>query len=274
MNRRFVALVDNIKELPPVRALREARYERLFARTTPVQLHKGVYGSFAEAQRHAPSTLPVGYDHTSAAEMYDERSARVYPSDYPVLFWFRSVWGDVRRVFDFGGHVGIAFYAYQRYLPYGDDLRWTILDVPAVVDRGRRLAEQRAEKRLAFTDKLDDAAEGADLFLAAGSLQFVEEPLDAMLRKLQRRPRHIVINRSPFYDGEPFVTLHNNGTVICPYNVFNRDRFVASLQALGYELVDSWLNWQPGLNCFVPFHPERSVRDYSGMYLRLASTGS
>jgi len=268
VNPRLRTLIDSVKELRPVKAYRVARFDRAFARTTPVQLHRGIYRSFEEASRHSPGSLPVGYDNDAAASLYGERHFQIFPSDYPVLFWMRTVWSDVKGVFDLGGHLGIAFYAYRRVLPYAPDLRWTVLDVPAVVERGERLARERGEAQLFFTQDLA-AASGVDVLLAAGSLQFIEEPLSAMLSRTSQRPRHLVINRTPISEGEPFVTLHNNGAVICPYNVFNRTQLVESLSSLGYELVDAWKNWQPGLACFVAFHPERSVPEYSGMYFRL-----
>ncbi|MGO9838042.1 MAG: TIGR04325 family methyltransferase [Polyangiaceae bacterium] len=262
-------LLAAMKELPPVRAYRVARFERAFARSTPVALHRGVYRSFAEAVADAPRSMPSSYDNEAAAAMYGERLSRVYPSDYPVLFWMNAIWPDVRRVFDFGGHVGIGFYAYEKYLRYTADLRWTVLDVPSVIERGRRLAIERGEKRLSFTRDLE-SADGVDLLLAAGSLQFVEEPLHSILSRLRRRPRHVIVNRTPMYDGEAFVTLHNNGTSICPYNVFNRRDFIGSMGHLGYELVDTWDNCDPGVSCWVAFRPERSVSQYTGIYLRLS----
>jgi putative methyltransferase (TIGR04325 family) len=205
--------------------------------------------------------------------MYRERLSRVYPSDYPVLFWMHSIWSDVRRVFDLGGHVGIAFYAYQRYLRYPEDLRWTVLDVPSVLEQGRRLAAERRESRVFFTGDLE-SADGADILLAAGSLQFIEEPLHSMISRVRRRPRHVIVNRTPMYHGDAFVTLHNNGTAICPYGVFNYSEFVGSMDRLGYELVDSWKNCDPGVSCWVAFRPEKSVSQYTGMVLRLRPSES
>jgi putative methyltransferase (TIGR04325 family) len=263
-------LVEVVKELPPVRALRKVRFERAFAKGTPgVALHRGIYRSFAEARAAAPKTMPSSYDNETSPRMYEERLSRVYPSDYPVLFWLRSFWPEVRRVLDFGGHVGIAFHAYQKYLTYPADLSWTVLDVPAVVAAGEKLAAERGEKRLAFTRSLA-AAEGVDLFLAAGSLQFVEEPLWKMIGGLQHRPRHVIVNRSPMVDGESFVTLHNNGNAVSPYQVFDRAEVAASMSALGYRLVDSWSNCDPGVACHIAFRPDKSVSAYTGMYFRLS----
>jgi putative methyltransferase (TIGR04325 family) len=263
-------LVAAVKEFGPVRAYRVARFERAFARSTVTALHRGVYRSFAEAIADAPRTMPSSYDNEASAAMYRERLSRVYPSDYPVLFWMTSIWTDVRRVFDFGGHVGIAFYAYAKYLRYPIDLRWTVLDVPSVIEQGQRLAAQRREHRLSFTRDLE-SAEGADVFLSAGSLQYIEEPLHSIISRIRRRPRHVIVNRTPIYDGESFVTLQNNGTAICPYNVFNYQAFVGSMDRLGYELVDRWENCDPGVSCWVAFRPEKSVSQYTGMYLRLRS---
>jgi putative methyltransferase (TIGR04325 family) len=258
-------LLHLLKDAPLVRVLREARFDRAFARAHGMNLFRGVYTSFAEAEASAPATKPIGYDHPAPAAMYDERMSRVHPADYPVLFWLGSIMTSTRRVFDFGGHVGIAHYAFERYLGYPEDLVWTVLDVAAVVERGRRLAAESARKGLVFTSDIAEAS-GADVFLAAGSLQYVREPLDAMLTGLQELPRHVVINKTPLYDGESFVTLQSIGTAFCPYAIFNRVAFIERVCALGYELVDSWENVE--LSCSVALRRDKIVPRYTGLYFR------
>ena len=50
---------------------------------------------------------------------------QVNPRDYPLLFWFSELFREgATSVFDFGGHIGVKYYAFQRYLPYPDNLRW------------------------------------------------------------------------------------------------------------------------------------------------------
>jgi len=263
--------LDQAADLPPVRALRQRRFDRLFASATGMSLYRGVYASFAEAAASAPASKPLGYDSPEPARMYDERLQRVYPNDYPVLFWLARILPDVRSVFDFGGHVGVAYYAYEKYLRYPDDLQWTVLDVPAVADRGRELARERGVARLRFAGDVAQAS-GTDVFLAAGSLQYVEQPLHEMLARLEQRPAHVVINKLPLHAGQAFVTLQSIGTAFCPYHVFNREAFLDPLRGLGYELVDEWQN--PDVGCRISVDRTRGVPAYTGLYLRSSARPS
>jgi putative methyltransferase (TIGR04325 family) len=252
--------------LPLVGGVLRRDYEERFANNRFGNLFRGVYASFAEAQASVPPTRPVGYDNTEAAAMYRDRTERVHPTDYPVLFWLDRLLPSVRRLFEFGGHVGVAYYAYRRYLRAPEGLQWTVCDVPAVVEAGRALARERGAEGLAFTTAPGEA-DGADLFFASGSLQYVEAPLAELLRPLARRPAHVVVNMTPLHPARTFVTLNSIGTAFCPYLVQGREAFVRGLEGLGYRLVDSWENPEKG--CPIPFHPEHSLRGYTGMYLTL-----
>ena len=111
-------------------------------------------------------------------------------------------------------------------------------------------------------------ADGADILLASGSLQFVEQPLSEILRGLDEKPNHLLINKTPMREGEHFVTLHALGSAFCPYHVFNRTDFVNSICEIGYELVDSWGNAE--VSCHIPLYPDHSVPAYSGLYFKKA----
>jgi putative methyltransferase (TIGR04325 family) len=252
-------------DAPIVRSLVKRRYDAFFSRAGSAGCYRGVFSSFDEAARSAPSQAPIGYDTAEAGQMYRDRMERVYSSDYPVLFWLRDVFRDGRRVFDLGGHVGVSFYAYERFLDYPADLRWTVCDVPAVVDAGAALARERGETRLDFTTSFADA-DGADVLSCAGSLQYIDEPIDSLLTDLERRPRHILINKTPTHATREFVTLQNIGVTYCPYRVFARAAIPESLVKLGYELVDTWENLDMG--CYVPFRPDVNPVVYVGYYLR------
>jgi putative methyltransferase (TIGR04325 family) len=79
----------------------------------------------------------------------------------------------------------------------------------------------------------------------------------------------VLVNRLPLYDGPRFVTLQNGGPVFYPQYVFNRDEFIASVGAAGYELVDSWDNMAPAV---VPFHAKSF--QHQGLYFRLTDGGT
>jgi putative methyltransferase (TIGR04325 family) len=73
----------------------------------------------------------------------------------------------------------------------------------------------------------------------------------------------------PLSDRPTYFTAQDIGTARCPYRVANRADFIASLQALGYALVNSWSC--PELACRVLFRPGRTDSPYAGLYLRLAN---
>jgi putative methyltransferase (TIGR04325 family) len=258
------------KSLPGVRPWQERSYEKMFASDTAYGFFRGVYDTFEQAVATAPKSKTVGFDLPENARLYGERQTRVYSYDYPVLFWLKSILAPDVRVFDFGGHVGVQFYGYQKYLSYPAGLRWRVCDVPVVVAAGRALAAERGEsERIAFTTEVSDA-DGFDVLIAAGSLQFVPSPsLAESLEKLARPPRHLLLNKIPLRDGPAFVTLQNAGTSFVPQHVFERGVFVRGLTRLGYEIVDEWEDRVH--SCHIPFHPEKSVPHYSGLYLRRRS---
>jgi putative methyltransferase (TIGR04325 family) len=258
-----------LEKVPPLRTARAAYYERQF-RNWPGAF-RGVYASFDEAARSAPADSALGYDHPEFATLYEERQSRAFPGDYPVLFWLVRLLRDSRSVFDFGGHVGLAYYAFEKYLNYPSDLRWLVCDVPNLAEAGRKLASERQRSGLTFTTEFADLAT-CDILLTAGALQYIEEPLAQKLSRLARLPPHILINRTALYDGPGFVTLQNTQYSYNPYGVLNYDQFVRSLEQLGYTLVDRWENLD--LTCIVPFNPEHSLDRYRGLYLTLGGGAS
>ncbi len=260
-------LERSLKALPPVRAWQERAYERMFASDALYGSFRGVFRTFDEARASAPKSRGVGFDHPAFGNEFRERLSRVYPYDYPVLFWLRSLLEPGVRVFDYGGHIGVHFYAYRGYLDYPAGLRWCLCDVPAVVEAARSLAHERGEgDQLTFTTDVRDA-EGFHVLIAAGSLQYVEKPsLAVALTSLARPPQHLILNKLPLYDGDAFVTLQNAGPSFVPQHVFNREAFVEGLRSAGYEVVDAWEDRVH--SCRIPFDARREVPQYSGLYLR------
>jgi putative methyltransferase (TIGR04325 family) len=258
-------VVRRLKDLAWVRRLREERYERVFASSAGFGHCRGVFETFAEALRSAPKGAPLGFDHEQFAGDFGERFATILPHDYPVLFWLRRWLVPGGKVFDLGGYTGSQFHAYRPYLDNPGSLDWTVCDVPKVVERGRELAKERGYRRLRFTDCAEDA-EGSDVLLAAGSLQYIESPsLPRLLEGMKTRPRHLLLNKLPLYDGPAFVTLQNGGPVFVAQHVFNRAALLNQLARLGYRLADSWD--VPGFSTEIPFQPRRRVPTFTGLYL-------
>ncbi len=239
-------------------------YRRYFdrARGDGVRLFRGVFPSFDAATLNIRTGRAMGYDSPIAARRMLSEWLAVHPSDYPVMFWLAKLMPDSKAVFDWGGSVGLKYFAFRPYLHYASDLVWLVGEVPAVVELGRDIARTESAAALRFTADFAGLAD-ADILLAAGVMQFIDDPF-AVLRAQPHLPRHLIISKTPLYDKPSAVTLHNMGTSFCPYHLFNRTEFVCAIESLGYRLVDEWRS--PGVGCRIPFHPEHSIDAYSGFY--------
>jgi putative methyltransferase (TIGR04325 family) len=153
-------------------------------------------------------------------------------------------------------------------MTFSPGLTWTICEVPAVVRRGRELALSKGVRELNFTTDTAEA-NSADIFLASGSLQFIETSVWNLIEHLDSMPRHLLLNRVPLYDAPSFVTLHNMGKAICACQIWNEVEFIDRIQSLNCVLRDKWE--VPEFSYRIPFHPNRSVKHYEGLYFDLAS---
>lgn len=171
------------------------------------------------------------------------------------------------RIFDYGGHCGTHFYAYAQYVEYSPQLQWQVCDLPEIIRAGKKIALEQGKHQLTFTDQFQ-SADGADVLLAAGSLQYVDSPsFLASLSGLKSLPKNILINKVPLHDQPTFVTLQNGGVAFHPMYVFNRKEFIESICAVGYRLVDQWP--VPSHSGRIPFYPKASFPSHSGLYFRL-----
>jgi len=242
---------------------REKYYQREFYKRSPSC--KGIYKSFKQAAVNSPSDKLVGYDHRVISEFYREHIDEMNPADYPVLFWLSRLLPESQLVFELGGSVGVGYYGFRRYLPFPPQLRWVICEVPDAVRVGREIAQERGESRLAFTDQrqVDD---DPDIYVSFGALQYIEDSFAQIIGELRAKPAHILLNRVPLSERDPFITLQNSGCWFSPYKVDNKSQFIRSIEALGYELVDKWEMTRP--NIFLE-QQEDGVPKYHGMYFRL-----
>jgi putative methyltransferase (TIGR04325 family) len=255
-------IARNLWRLPLIGRLMALDYEQSFRRRPPNRF-RGVFATFAEAEASLPSGQRVGYDHEIMAGMYRARMDRACESDYGPLFWLRGIVDSTTHVFDFGGHVGVSYYGWRSYLNYPRGMRWTVYEVPAIVAAGIELARERPSEGLEFTSDLAGGRE-CNVFLAAGSLQYVDMSFPQILEHVGTRPRHVILSKLPLYDGETFVTVQSTGRAFHPYRIDNRAEFLAGVQALGYRIVDEWQNREQ--HCEIPFTRGRNVEAYSGVY--------
>jgi putative methyltransferase (TIGR04325 family) len=259
---------EAIKSAPIIKNILAKRYERKFKHASKTNLFYGVFSDFDEAERNAPRTKPLGYNNQSSAAMYRERMAGPMASDYPVIFWLRMILDQnpAVSIFDYGGHVGVSYYAYRKHLHYHPSMKWWVFDLEEVIQRGRQLqADETRAVHLHFTTDLSAANDSA-IFLASGSLQYIKSPLHEQIGALKRFPEHLIINKVPLVSADGFVTLNNIGTAICPYQILSKPELISSLSELGYELVDSWEN--PDLVCEIPYPMTQALPKYFGFYFQ------
>ena len=261
-------------ELPALRPLSEPLRRRLFRRPYSTENdYFGVYPTFAAAQAAANGLssreLPASYDIDAAGRLYRDHMQRIRVSDYPLVFWLgRLIANGQRRIFDLGGHIGVSYYGFREYLDYPPDLTWTIHDLPSVMAAGKRWADGHdASGQLSFTD-FPEHADGKDILLSTGALQYLDYTLPELLQRLQRKPPHVLVNLTPMHPERSFFTLQNLGIAICPYRVSSVVEFTEGMQAQGYRLVDHWKSLERHLR--VPYEPGCTVDSYHGFHFELA----
>ncbi|SRR5579871_234532 len=257
--------LNALRKLPLARYIAHVVYEQHFARASGCRrLFRGVYQTFAEAQRAAPHTKPVHYD--DSAYCYERNHQTILASDYPVIYWLSRILPESSSIVDFGGNVGMAFYSYRKYITFPGHLCWLVYDLPEIVSAGLRIrAQEGSPAGLSFTTDLSDCA-GCDILLASGSLQYVPESITQIFAGIASSPQHVLLNKLPITDNKSFVTLQSTGSGFSPYRVANRNALLDEFSHLGYELEDAWEN--PGLSLFIPGEPAHSLQAFTGIYLK------
>jgi putative methyltransferase (TIGR04325 family) len=268
---RLHQAVDSLRVLPGLRHLGRWAYGRRFAVAKNTHLFHGHFLSQSAAQNAVPKTRTLGYDNSDSAKLY-EGKLQIDDYDYPALFWIKDSFDQgLRHVVDFGGSVGIKFYAFSQLSTFPTDSLWTVVDVPAVVEEGRLFAATRkAPSALKFSASIP--ASGVDVLYISGALQYLPKTLREILEVRKNLPRRIVINTAALHDSKSFFTLNNIGTAICVYRVHDRTVFVKEIESLGYSLRDSWLN--VGKKMTIPFELGLDIENYSGFCFDLKTNST
>ena len=225
----------------------------------------GFYRDFSAASAALPSGQLHGFNSENLVEDLSGHFAPFNPSDYPVLLRLAQILRPGDTVFDLGGGSGQSYYAYGEFIEYPPDIRWLVCDVEAFTEMGKKLAHERGATALAFTNNWQDA-EGAPVYLTNGTLQYLEPELGEILSNLSKRPKYVLVNRIPTYDGPAYCTIQRGLRSYSPYKIMNSGEFVRGMEQLGYRKADQW-SLPCGLR--VPFHPECVVPAYQGFYFVL-----
>lgn len=253
---------------PLVRPVRVRLKRQLFLSNEGAGSYYGVFGSFADARAWLPRSNE--FDHAPLATPYIEiRCRMVFPYDYPVMWWLeRAFRGGAIHVLDFGGSVGVHYYAYRRYIDMPAALAWRVVELPTMVSIGRSLAATNAATALSFVEDLPQAvmAADSDIWLSAGAIHYMEDARPGrLLERCAVRPKHILLNKLPLYGGEDFVTSQNIGEgSFAPLHVFNRRRFIREIEEVGYTLWDKWA--VPERTLYLTGDSTRTLPSFTGLY--------
>jgi putative methyltransferase (TIGR04325 family) len=230
---------------------------------------RDAYQSLEAAMASIGSESQIDYEYFNSTRDFDAEMAKfdkVFDdSDYPVVFWLSRLMESHQKVMELGGNVGWAYYSYQRFFAYPQDLTWTISETPSAVANGREIARLRGNEQLRFIESIGKESE-AGIFLTSGTLQYLSDPVADIMSGMKRLPEHVIVNRTPMYDGPEYWTVQNLGINEVPYKIQNRQALIDSLRRLGYEIQDSW---RKARAIEIPFHPECDVDCFHGIYFRL-----
>ncbi len=216
-----------------------------------------------EAEKAVKPYARGGHENPANAAWHLELDNILRPSDYAAFYYIRDRLALIQRVFDLGGNVGNLYYCYKNYLPLRDDISWTVYDLQENILRGRILASSKSAHNLHFTDDLREA-DGADLFVASGSLHYFEEPLPKLIASLDVYPKYILINRTPLIDGPSFAIVQDAGKIRVACKLYNRVNLIDGFERLGYRLQGEWQAAENKLS--VPDRPSANKEAYSGLW--------
>ncbi len=205
---------------------------------------KAPYWGRFKTSRDAIDTLPVSrrgsFDNELMASRNIETFSSIHLFDWPVMFFLQKQMEEshLRVVTDFGGHIGVKFYAYRKLLNFPADLTWQVVDVPAMVREGRRRLPPDVHA-LQFFERAEETV-ACDVLLCSGVLQYVDATVEEIVVRLPRKPRWIVLNKVNISQGETYFTLEDHGRYTLPFRVIAPKELEQARNRLGYTLTASW----------------------------------
>lgn len=175
----------------------------------------GDYRSWKEAQ--AAST---GYDtniileKTKLALLKVKQGDAVYERDsvlfneaqyqWPLLtglMWVGArTKGKGLNVLDFGGSLGSTYFQHRTFLRSLPDVKWNIIEQPKYIEVGKKYFE---DAHLKFYPRIEDCLgeNQPNVIILSSVLQYLERPYDKLQELFKLDCGHIIIDRTPFWDG-------------------------------------------------------------------------
>jgi putative methyltransferase (TIGR04325 family) len=245
-----------ISQVPLLRVIGKLTYKRIFLRSGRGRFY-GVFNTVEEAKSFMADSKPTSYADVDLTETNIESFMSMHLFDYPVMAHLMMGLSEIKHLIDFGGHIGVKYYVYQRYIPSLKEVNWKVIDVPFCVERGLREASRRNVKNLSFCTDLSEAT-NCDALLVSGSIQYVGKPLGDLLDSMKNLPQTIIFNKLPLHGGPDFYTIENFGKAKVIYHIFNKDNFEAQLRSRHYSKADEWVI--ESRDIFIPFFNNQLIK--------------
>ncbi len=204
--------------------------------------HWGRFQTYGDAFAFLRPSDRLTFRQDSVVQNNISTFKQVHLYDWPILFFLFSLIhdGKVRVITDFGGHVGVKFYAYRSLLKFPSDLAWQVVDLPEICREGEKRRD-RSELQLKFFDSVD-AAPACDMLICSGVLQYSDIELEDIFKRLSTKPKFALLNKiAVIKDGrEGFYTIEAYGFGKMPYRIFAQGDLDCARVRLGYRLVRRW----------------------------------
>jgi putative methyltransferase (TIGR04325 family) len=211
----------------------------------------GIFNSLAEAKKCIGPGRPNSYGAVELTENDIDSYMQIHLFDYPVIMNLLMMKNQIKSLIDFGGHIGVKYYAYKRLIPNIDEIIWKVVDFQSCIERGRIEALRRGAKNLFFQSNILEAGE-SDVLLISGAIQYVTTSIGDLLDSMACFPRFIIINKLPVHFGPDYYTIENFGNTKIPYRIYNNIGFDAQLFSRNFIKLDTWTI--PSRKISIPFY--------------------
>jgi len=243
-----------VRSVRLTQAICRAGAARVMTRTPRGPRFAGAFPDRAAAIASLPADRAAGYDDEGIAEISFEQMCERMPWDYPMILWLeRLTRGEAPvRVVDAGGHMGTKYIAFSGVMDLSG-IEWIVHDLPGIVAAARAAqAAGRIPAALRFEAR-PQALPAADIVIASGLLQYLDQPFSSFIDQLAAPPRHILVNKVAVRPDRPIFTIERIGRARVPYHVRSVTDWHAEIAAMGYRVLDSWRI--PDLGHVIPTHP-------------------
>jgi len=234
--------------------------------------YRGVFNSWEEAAQAASKGKSFDYDAINAnkASNPEREKQRLetwfHDTDYPLLYWLSRIIDEECTVLDLGGSLGHFFYSIQNKLDLPKTLKYVIAELPSAVAYGTEISRERKENRLSFVDSRKlSSVHDVDVFMTAGTLQYMPKQLPELIDEFNEEPRHVLIHNLPVHAEKEFSTIQNLGLCEVPYRIYSVALLCEEMKSRGYELIERWVNDR---KIEIPFNRSLAVLGYGGFYFR------